>query len=146
MQTVILSVWIIQGFLMFIDEFKFHHKRGLGKWERIGHPIDTFLFLIPFVFTQYFSGDVIFAVLCIVSSLVVTKDEFVHAKECDGAESLLHALLFTIHPVALMALWMAWKNNLEFIIHLQILLIIAFMSYQIIYWNFYKGNLNEAES
>lgn len=144
MQEIIIGIWVLQGLLMIIDEFKFHHKRGLGSWERIGHPIDTLFFLLPFIFTLFFSSNAVFVILCIFSSLLVTKDEFIHIKECDGFENLLHALLFIIHPVALYGLWLAWKNGINTIIYFQISIILVFMTYQFVYWNLYKGKPYEA--
>ena len=144
MQVVIVGLWITQGILMFFDEFKFHHQRGLNRWERIGHPIDSFFFLIPFLYTQYFSNIYVFIGLCFFSCLIVTKDEFVHAKECLGSEQWLHAVLFLFHPVALYGLWVAWENDLNKIIQIQSLIIFGFMLYQIIYWNFMIGEKNEA--
>lgn len=129
---------------MFVDEFKFHHKRGLARWERIGHPLDTLFYLLPFVFTLLFTHNITFIVLCVFSSLFVTKDEFIHTKECKGSENLLHAFLFIIHPVAFYGLWLAWKNEMNTLIAIQILIVSFFMLYQIIYWNFYKGNPHEA--
>lgn len=129
---------------MFIDEFKFHRKRGLGRWERLGHPVDTVFFLLPFIATLFNASNPVFISLCIFSSLVVTKDEFVHAKECEGAENFLHALLFIIHPVALYGLWLAWKHDMNTIIQIQVLIIALFMIYQFTYWNLYKGKPHEA--
>ena len=31
----------LQGAAMLVDELLFHRARGLPKWERIGHPLDT---------------------------------------------------------------------------------------------------------
>ena len=143
MQIIIISIWVSQGILMFFDEFKFHHQRGLKKWERIGHPIDSLFFLAPFLYTQLFTNSITFVGLCIFSSLLVTKDEFVHNQECSGAEQWLHSILFLIHPVALFALWIAWKNEYHQIIQIQSLIIFIFMSYQIIYWNFKKEEHSE---
>lgn len=146
MQNLILAIWIFQGMLMFFDEFYFHHKRGLGKWERIGHPIDSFFFLVPFLYSQYFTNTSIFVALCLFSSLLVTKDEFIHKQECLASEQWLHALLFLIHPVALFALWTAWREGLDEIIKIQAIIILVFMIYQIVTWNYLKGNMNEAKN
>lgn len=144
MQTIILGVWIFQGILMFFDEFIFHQKRGLKTWERVGHPIDSFFFVIPFVYTQFFTNTLVFILLCVFSSLLVTKDEFVHHEECEAPEQWLHSLLFTIHPVALYCLWLAWQAEFHLIIQIQAIVIFLFMLFQLIYWNFVKGKLYEA--
>ena len=144
MQILIVTIWITQGVLMFFDEFKFHHQRGLKKWERIGHPVDSLFFLIPFLYTLKFDNIYTFIGLCTFSCLLVTKDEFVHARECDSPEQWLHSVLFIIHPVAFLGLWLAWKNDFYAIIQMQSLIIFVFMLYQIIYWNFIIGTKNEA--
>lgn len=142
MQSLILGIWIIQGFLMTVDEFYFHHKRGLKKWERVGHPIDTFLFLLCFVYTLTFPPSELlgFGILSILSTLIITKDEFIHTEECEGTENFLHAFLFILHPLALMGLFFAWKLQLNQIIMIQTGIIGSFMLYQIIFWNFIKRN------
>ena len=140
---MILGLWVTQGLLMFFDEFHYHLKRGLGKWERVGHPLDTFFFLIPFIYTQFFTNTYIFIGLCVFSSLLVTKDEFVHTKECESGEQWLHSVLFLFHPVALFALWMAWQNGFDDLIQLQSGVIFLFMLYQIIYWNFLRTKENK---
>jgi len=76
--------------------------------------------------------------------LIITKDEFVHAEECEPSEQWLHSVLFIIHPVALYGLWFAWMNSFNTIIQIQAAIIFVFMMYQIIYWNFTKGIPNEA--
>ena len=145
MQVLILSIWVTQGILMFFDEFKFHHERGLKQWERVGHPIDSFFFLIPFVYTLFFSNIYVFIALCLMSCLIVTKDEFVHAKECGALEQWLHSVLFIIHPIAFIGLWLAWQNDLVQIIQIQAFVIFLLMLYQIVFWNFIVGRKNETK-
>lgn len=146
MQTLIVSLWVFQGILMFFDEFKFHHKRGLSRWERVGHPVDSLFFLIPFLYTLLYSNVYIFIGLSLFSSLLITKDEFIHAKSCEPAEQWLHSVLFVIHPIALYGLWYAWQNGFTQIIQIQSFIICLFMMYQIFYWNLYIGMLDEAKS
>ncbi|MFK8139035.1 MAG: hypothetical protein AB8E15_11795 [Bdellovibrionales bacterium] len=146
MQVLILSIWLTQGLLMFLDEFVFHHKRGLKKWERIGHPVDTFFFVLPFIYTLFFSNISIFIGLCALSCLIITKDEFVHSEECEANEQWLHSVLFVLHPIALFGLWLAWQNQFMDLILVQMLVISSFMLYQIIYWNFIVGQKNESKS
>lgn len=140
MQGLIVSIWILQGVAMFFDEFYFHHKRGLKKWESLGHPIDTLFFLLCFIYTLIASKESIlgFIILSFVSTIFITKDEFIHAKECDGAENWLHSMLFIIHPLSLIALYYAWQKGFENIILIQSLIIFAFGLYQLIYWNFVR--------
>lgn len=135
---------------MFFDEFYYHHKRRLGKWESIGHPIDSFFFLICFGFCALFQISdfhfYIFIALSIISTLIITKDEWVHSEQSYPTENWLHSILFIIHPVALGALYFAWKFNFKTVIQVQAFIIAVFMLYQIIYWNFMQGNQNETKS
>jgi hypothetical protein len=96
----------LQGGLLLIDEFYFHRRRGLGLWERVGHPIDNLLLFFPLVFA-FFRGPEsdtarwIYFGFSALSCLLITKDEWVHTRECGASENWLHALLFVLHPVAL---------------------------------------------
>ncbi|MBD64775.1 MAG: hypothetical protein CME62_06185 [Halobacteriovoraceae bacterium] len=147
MLSLIVFIWILQGMAMFVDEFYFHHKRGLGAWERIGHPIDTLFFVSCFIFTLFLDASAAatsaFVILGLMSTLIIVKDEFVHAKECDGGEHLLHAFLFILHPCALIGLYWMWQAGQTFIIGVQTLIISLFMIYQVVYWNFAKGKKYE---
>ena len=141
MQTMILSIWILHGILMFVDEFYYHHRRGLGRWESIGHPIDTLFFLICFIYALFVDSSHVtgFVVLAVLSTLIITKDEFVHATLCPGGEQWLHALLFALHPVSLFALYLAWNNGWMVLITVQTILILLFGSYQVVFWNLMKN-------
>ena len=78
-----------------IDEFYFHVKRGLPKWERIGHPLDTLTVLACFAFILIFPYSSlnlkIYIGLALFSCVFVTKDEFVHKECCPASEQWLHA-------------------------------------------------------
>ncbi len=130
---------------MFFDEFYFHRRRGLPRWEKIGHPVDSFFFLLPFLYIVFANfNSIIFLGLCLLSCLIITKDEWVHAQKCEGAENWLHSLLFIIHPISLAGLYAAYFFNLQDLIEVQTVIIAAFMLYQIVYWNFYFKEQNEA--
>lgn len=130
---------ILQGIVMMIDEFYFHHKRGLPLWEKIGHPLDSltviscYLFLVLKNPTE--TNIKIYIGLCIFSSLFITKDEFVHAKKCEPLENWLHSVLFILHPITLLAAGIIWINQLSstFLI-IQLFIILTFMIYQIVFW------------
>ena len=122
---------------MFVDEFVYHQKRRLGRWESLGHTVDSFFFLLPFLYCLYFEEASFFYGICIVSTLIITKDEFVHNKECGPAEQWLHSALFIIHPIALFALKTAWDQKLYTFIKVQAVIIGLFMLYQFFYWNIY---------
>lgn len=144
---------------MIIDEFYFHRKRGLGPWERLGHPIDTVSVLLCFgvILFSVFSlkMTVILAVLVMLSSLLITKDEWVHQAECLPAECWLHALLFVLHPMIFISagfIWALHSGNLSYealrlseaesnmlwaVVQCQALLVLGFLFYQIYYWQFH---------
>jgi hypothetical protein len=140
---------------MAIDELHFHRRRGLGAWERIGHPLDTLTFLACLVWvflvrpTRAAVGG--YVALAAVSCLFITKDEFVHAHRCSAGEHWLHALLFVLHPIALASVAVLWPGLhasasavpgwLEATVPVSPLLAVqlgitaAFFVYQTTYWN-----------
>jgi len=154
MKYLLFIPFFLQALIIFIDEFYFHIKRGLPKWEKIGHPLDTLSILILFVFCYMkpFSTHNLktFIFLGLFSSLFVTKDEWIHKDSCEKKEMWLHALLFIHHPIVIASLGFLWadlygnsfidfsisKTLISQFILSQIILIFGFMSYQIIYWNF----------
>jgi len=151
-----LLPFILQTVAIGIDEVWFHVRRGLPRWERIGHPIDTFTVLLCMgyvLFVPYSKGALLpYALLAIFSSLMVTKDEFVHKEHCPASENWLHAILFLLHPVTFASaalIWpisqgldgLAWtsswpKEPLRLFLVLQFAAMTLFMTYQIVYWNF----------
>ena len=145
-----LAPLALQGAALAIDEFYLHHKRGLGRWERMGHPVDTFSFGACSLLALFSIGHTadhltLFVILSALSCLIVTKDEFVHRLECSAFENWLHAVLFILHPVSLYCLWsLAESGASEFLIPLNIG-IGGFFLYQLVYWNFFKSkNLKKA--
>ncbi len=131
--------FIIQGILMGVDE-QIHVKRGLGTWERLGHPLDTLTVLIPLsyiAFYRYGEGELTaYIIMAIFSCLFITKDEFVHSKECEPMENWLHALLFVLHPMIFLSAGILWRNypDNEFIKY-QPFLVLVFLIYQILRWS-----------
>jgi len=155
MDLLIFFPFILQMVVIGLDEYIFHVKRDLPKWERIGHPLDTlsvigcllFALLIPYdpSLIKYYVGVAIF------SCLLVTKDEFVHKHHCPAAEQWLHALLFINHSIVLVATGLMWPQlqNKAFawlpasdllipFLWIQVSGATAFCLYQIIYWNFIR--------
>ncbi|RYZ38904.1 MAG: hypothetical protein EOO71_22100 [Myxococcaceae bacterium] len=102
----------LQALLTFLDEFVHHRRRGLGRWERWGHPLDTLSVLACWAYaarTEFSLARLpVFVGLCVFSCLFVTKDEFVHQRECAPGETWLHALLFILHPVSLGTAGLLW--------------------------------------
>lgn len=157
MWILALLPFALQALCMIFDEGYFHIQRGLPKWERIGHPIDTasvllcmgFILFVPFTKTALW----IYIALASFSSLLVTKDEFIHKEHCPASESWLHAVLFTLHPITLttagfiwpvaqkaevapwVSAWLDQPEALQFFLQGQFALMTLFLIYQIIFWN-----------
>ena len=112
MVTILLIPFALQAILIIFDEWVFHLKRGLPKWERIGHPLDTFTVLITICYTFFLPCNQTtlwgYAALAIFSCLFITKDEFVHKHHCPASEQWVHALLFINHPFLLTAIGLIW--------------------------------------
>ncbi len=148
----------LQALAIALDEGVFHIKRGLPLWERIGHPLDTLSVLVCMLFVlwiPYSPGALkIYIGLAIFSSILITKDEFVHKHHCPGTEQWLHALLFILHPITLTAAGLIWPvaqgasvapwlarfldnpPQLALFLKMQAILMSCFLTYQIIFWNF----------
>jgi hypothetical protein len=157
MNLLILLPFIIQTLVIMVDEFYFHVRRGLPKWERLGHPLDTLTVLACFafiLFVPYSSFALrIYIGLAIFSCVFVTKDEFVHKECCPASEQWLHALLFLNHPVVLTAAGLIWAvtpgtgvptwlgglvpylDKMHLFLMMQTAAISLFFIYQLIYWN-----------
>lgn len=136
MSAWFLLAFFIQGSLIVLDEFLFHRKRYLPKWERWGHPLDNICLCLPLISLVFFeASSKIYLSLCVFSCLFVTKDEWVHQQYCSGTENWLHSILFLIHPVVL---FLAWRTHLEG--HFPVWtfgVLFSFLVYQIYYWNIY---------
>lgn len=154
---LLLVPFVVQMLVITFDEFYFHVRRGLPKWERIGHPLDTLTVLGCFAFVLFVPYSSFFLKvyisLAIFSCIFVTKDEFVHKDCCPASEQWLHALLFLNHPVVLTAAgllwplmwnagapawlhgWIPYTAQLRSILMGQTACIALFFLYQTIYWN-----------
>ena len=158
MWAAILFPFLLQGICMAFDEGYFHIRRGLPKWERIGHPLDTITVLICFLWILLVPFSAlslkIYIVLAAFSTIFVTKDEFVHKEHCPASEAWLHAVLFTLHPITLALAGLIWyrigaetiPNWLQFLLTPpfplslflwgECILMGLFCIYQILFWNF----------
>ncbi|HEU0036663.1 MAG TPA: bifunctional 2-polyprenyl-6-hydroxyphenol methylase/3-demethylubiquinol 3-O-methyltransferase UbiG [Kofleriaceae bacterium] len=145
-----MTLWILivpialQAIAMLVDEGYFHRRRGLPRWERIGHPLDTLTIVacLAWLVTHEPSRDAlaVYVALAIGSTLFVTKDEPVHAKLCGGGEQWLHAVLFALHPIVLAALAIAWWQGETGLLVGQLAVTLAFCGYQITYWSFVRDD------
>lgn len=157
-----LIPFALQALAIGVDEVYFHWKRGLPKWERLGHPMDTLslltcLGMVIFIPFSIFALQ-IYCALAVLSCFMVTKDEFVHKEHCCGAENWLHALLFILHPITLtmtaliwpisqqknppewFPVWFDHSTTLSLFLYVQGGLVLAFFLYQFIFWNFIWRN------
>jgi hypothetical protein len=158
MKWLLFFPFILQAVCIVFDEGYFHLKRGLPRFECIGHPLDTltviaclaFSLILPFSQVTFMG----FIFLALFSCFFVTKDEFVHLKHCEAKEMWLHALLFINHPILLSSLIILWLHEQHVIswfeldtrfisqfIMMQTVFASAFFLYQVIYWNFIRKPL-----
>ena len=137
----LLVPFLIQALLMFFDEGYFHRRRGLPRWERIGHPLDTLTVVACQAFCVLRAPSSphalgIFIGLAAFSSLFVTKDELVHSKLCSPAENWLHAVLFVLHPVVLACFAVLWRQgDHPRLLQLQLGLTATVAIFQTLYWS-----------
>lgn len=139
---------------MGIDEFGFHRHRTVPLWEWLGHALDTLVFLAcltcPLLLAPTPANLGFFAGLAVFSCLLITKDEFIHQRLCSGGEHWVHAVLFILHPIVLIAtayLWMglgtanlvgAFPSSVPMagrMLLFQVLLVAGFLLFQVAYWS-----------
>ena len=132
---------LVQGMVMAVDEFHFHRKRGLGWWERWGHPIDTLSVLAPIILALLSPWSATtsgwFWLLSLLSCVIVTKDEWVHRGEACANEHWLHAVLFLLHPLVFIGsglLWHDGRGGARAVLLAQAGGLAAFLSYQVLWW------------
>ncbi|MEY3902650.1 MAG: hypothetical protein RL189_1956 [Pseudomonadota bacterium] len=153
---------VLQGLALAFDEFVFHYRRGLPRWERIGHPLDTLTVLgvcsVAHFLPLNHGNFLIFLVASFLSCLFVTKDEWVHAKLCDAREQWLHGVLFICHPLVFVsiAFFWVWRDAPHIFalnalrvplvatgLWAQVVVLCLFLTYQLIYWNFVRPPVSD---
>ncbi len=140
MLPVLLLPAVLQGLAMFVDELVFHRKRGLPRWERVGHPLDTltvaacygWLVAVP---PSYPHALGVYVSLCAFSCLFITKDEIIHAKLCEPLETWLHAVLFVLHPIVFLGFGLIWFSGEAWVLKGALASTLAVLAYQFLYWN-----------
>ncbi|QLY25786.1 hypothetical protein [Bdellovibrio sp. KM01] len=144
--SAFLVLTVLQGILIFVDEVFFHHKRGLPRWERIGHPLDTATVLSCLLFIglapKNVTNETIYYSMAIFSCVFITKDEWVHRKFCSAMEMWLHALLFVVHPLLLFSAVYVWESHQQMVL-MTAAGVVVFGVYQVVYWNFIDYRLQE---
>ena len=136
---VAITVFVLQGTVMAVDEFRFHRRRTVPRWERVGHPLDTLTVLLPLagaiLLPPVAPWTAAFLVLAVFSCLFITKDEWVHARHCEPAEQWLHAVLFLLHPMLFLMIFLLWRAGETGWLLTQTALVAAFCTWQSLYWN-----------
>jgi len=151
LSSLLLALTAIQGLTMVFDEFIFHKGRGLETFERWGHVADTGLFflalLVPALFWPNFWTLLLFGILAVASSLLITKDEWIHASSCTGAEQWCHSLLFILHGPILLSFGLLWYLDPSSLL-LKGLPALVFLwgVYQFYYWNIYYARSHQTTS
>jgi 2-polyprenyl-6-hydroxyphenyl methylase / 3-demethylubiquinone-9 3-methyltransferase len=135
MRALLVVPLALQAVAMAVDEGWFHRRRGLPRWERIGHPLDTLTIALCLGWLLIAGPDAVYVALAVGSTLFVTKDEWVHARHCSPGEQWLHAVLFALHPVVLAMFALLWWQGATTILAVQLALVLAFGVYQVVYWN-----------
>ncbi len=115
------ALWVLpcglQALVMAVDECHFHGRRRLSRREGLGHALDAAAFLAclgpPHFLRPTPAHGALFLVLALLSCALVTKDEFIHQRECPGGEHWCHAVLFLLHPLVLMAAGFLWLCGRE---------------------------------
>ncbi len=150
--TFILAPMLLQGLSILFDEFYFHHKRRLPRWEIIGHPLDTLTVIATLALAIFASptqaNGFVYVAIGLFSTFFVTKDEWVHSEKCQPSENWLHSILFVLHPTVFVSAAMIWLNpgqvlesqTQEFLkqaLYGHFAIINLFLLYQIVYWPFF---------
>lgn len=137
--SLFLIVSAVQGAAILFDEFVFHRRRGLPKWEVIGHPVDTMAVILCLLFLAFVdrtpTTEKVYFAMATISCLLVTKDEWVHRKHCSGEEMWLHAVLFMMHPLVLFSGYLEWEQRRPAFLAVSGAVFVFFV-YQVIYWNY----------
>jgi 2-polyprenyl-6-hydroxyphenyl methylase/3-demethylubiquinone-9 3-methyltransferase len=131
----------LQALLMLVDERVFHRDRRLGLWESWGHVADSAFFalaLAPAALLAPSRGALIlYAALGAASTVLVTKDEWIHARECEGGENWIHALLFSLHPCVLIAIGVLWTRGEGSLLREALPLVVSGWSFH--QWRYWIG-------
>ncbi|MEK2643984.1 hypothetical protein [Bdellovibrio sp. BCCA] len=146
--SMFLIVSALQGAAILLDEFLFHRKRGLPKWEMISHPIDTLTVIACLLFLAFVertpTTEKIYYVMAGISCILVTKDEWVHRKFCQAEEMWLHAVLFMMHPLVLFTAMAEWEDSRAAFLALAGG-VGVFLLYQLLYWPFLQARARKVK-
>jgi hypothetical protein len=138
MKYLLLLPLIVQALAIFVDEFYFHFAPGQPRWERIGHPLETFTVLAPVLWLMVSTPSernwIICTLAAVFSCCFVIKDELVHADRCAPGEPVNHAVLIITHPRNRL-LGSHSFTFLGFALPAQAAALALYMIYPAVYWN-----------
>lgn len=114
MKYLLLLPLIVQAIAVFVDEFYFDFAPGEPRWERIGHPLETFTVLAPVLWLMVSAPSernlIIYTLAALFSCCFVIKDELVQADRCAPAEHVDHAAALALHIIHQAVYWnLIWK-------------------------------------
>jgi hypothetical protein len=103
---------IMQMLIVSFDEVYYHNKRPLKRSEQLGHALDTLTVLLPLALMLFIPPTTFtvlaYTILSIFSCLFITKDELGYHHCCEAGERWLHAMAFTLHPLAFIGAGLLW--------------------------------------
>jgi hypothetical protein len=133
--TLLLVPLVLQALATAVDEAWYHRRRGLPRWERIGHPLDTLTVAATYAWGLAGGSLAGYVALASFSCLFVTKDEVVHQRACASGEHWVHALLFVLHPIVFLAVALLLRDGRVAVVALLLAATIAWGLYQLVHWN-----------
>ncbi len=134
-----LTATILQAAAMGWDELVLHRRRRLGVVESWGHVADSLSYLIALTFAAFVpvtsAWKAVYVCAAAFSCGLITKDEWIHADECEPVEHWTHAILFILHPCALVLIGILWIRGEALALRLVLPAGVAlFCAYQAGYW------------
>ena len=63
------------------------------------------------IYLQIGSSEIVAASLGVFSTLIITKDEWVHKELSTGFENWLHAMLFITHAALVISVFLLWRQG-----------------------------------
>ncbi len=141
MLVLLLLPAALQMLAMAWDELVFHRRRGLPRWERLGHPLDTSSAALCYAWAILSPPHspralTVYVALCAFSCLLITKDEFVHTRLCQATETWLHAVLFVLHPIVFLGFGVIWQSGgAAWTLELELVGTLLLLLHQVLYWS-----------
>ena len=101
----LLAPFLLFSAVLSVDEMYYHRKRGLPKWERVGHPIDALASAFAWAWialNDYNPNDptnlYVYIGLVAFACFLSTKDEWIHSELCPPGEQWMHSMMFMLNP------------------------------------------------